>query len=237
MPQVDQFFGQSLMQNHPLRALSDFLNQEKAYETAKQYDQMRFVGYVLKLGYDEATIITSDPYKLAVGGVPRGSFLIMVPDDFDGVLPHFTLLRVAEAADTPLSSSVAQTYFELQKKSMPELDRFTQAELQWGALRATVLGMFYPNPDATDQVEFSGDVNNFVSAYHYRVYAPNATLQELIVNTLVPMGQRFEIGELRMTECRLDQVIRPGSPGPTALSTTAALNRGLVGAASESVRP
>lgn len=217
MPQVDQFFGQSLMQNHPLRALSDFLNQEKAYETAKQYDQMRFVGYVLKLGYDEATIITSDPYKLAVGGVPRGSFLIMVPDDFDGVLPHFTLLRVAEAADTPLSSSVAQTYFELQKKSMPELDRFTQAELQWGALRATVLGMFYPNPDATDQVEFSGDVNNFVSAYHYRVYAPNATLQELIVNTLVPMGQRFEIGELRMTECRLDQVIRPGSPGPTAL--------------------
>jgi hypothetical protein len=53
-------------------------------------------------------------------------------------------LRVLDAADTPLTGEVQQTYFELQKKSMPELDVFTQSELQWGALKTGVLGMFYP---------------------------------------------------------------------------------------------
>lgn len=204
---VTKFLAQATMQNHPLRKLVDFLDEQASLEKAKKYNEMRFIGYVLKIDYDEAVIITSDPFKAAVGGVPRGSFLIMVLDDFEDVYPHFTLLRVADAADTPLSSSVAQTYFELQKKSMPELDRFTQAELQWGALRTAVLGMFYPNPDKADQVEFSGDVNNLVSAHHYRVYAPSADLQDLIINALVQPSQRFELGELRVTECRLDRLL------------------------------
>lgn len=204
---VTKFLAQATMQNHPLRKLVDFLDEQTSLESAKKYSEMRFIGYVLKIDYDEAVIITSDPFKAAVGGVPRGSFLIMVIDDFEDVFPHFTLLRVADAADTPLSSSVAQTYFELQKKSMPELDRFTQAELQWGALRTAVLGMFYPDPDKADRVEFSGDVNNFVSAHHYRVYAPNAALQDLIINALVQPAQRFELGELRVTECRLDRLL------------------------------
>src|SRR5262249_24966509 len=41
-----------------------------------------------------AKIITSDPYKLAVGGIPRGSFLIMTPNNPGSLPPHFTLLRV-----------------------------------------------------------------------------------------------------------------------------------------------
>ncbi len=44
-----------------------------------------------------------------------------------------------DAADTPLRQEVQQTYFELHKKSMPELDRFTQSELQWGALETEAL--------------------------------------------------------------------------------------------------
>ena len=78
--------------------------------------------------------------------------------------PHFTLLRVNSTAPTPLSSDVQQTYFELHKKSMPELDRWTNSELQWGALSTKVLGMFYPNPDDSRELAFSGDVNNVVSA-------------------------------------------------------------------------
>jgi hypothetical protein len=86
---------------------------------------------------------------------------------------------------------------------MPELDIFTQSELQWGALKTGVLGMFYPHPDEPNAIEFSGDINNFVSAHKYRVYAPNDSLLNLIVNTLVPMQSRFAIGDLRLTECRL----------------------------------
>ena len=160
---MKDFFAKAAMQTHPLRTLQRFMEREEAAETAKRYQDMRFVGYVLDIGYDTITIITSDPFKVAVGGVPRNSLLIMVPQDHAKLPPHFTLLRVLESAPTPLSKEVQQTYFELQKRSMPELDVFTQSELQWGALKTGVLGMFYPHPEAEDSIEFSGDLNNFVS--------------------------------------------------------------------------
>ncbi|MFO7997188.1 MAG: DUF87 domain-containing protein [Dehalococcoidia bacterium] len=218
---MKDFFDKAIMQDHPLRALQTFLEHEKANEVAKKYQDMRFVGYVLDIGYDTVTIITSDPYKLAVGGVPRNSLLIMVPANYDRLPPHFTLLRVLEAAPTPLSKEVQQTYFELQKKSMPELDVFTQSELQWGALKTGVLGMFYPCPDEgkLGEVEFAGDLNNFVSAHKYLVYSPNDELLNLITNSMVPTDNRFIIGDLRLTECRLPLPDKPQPKVPVLLST------------------
>ena len=206
---MKEFFEKAAMQDHPLRILQTFLESEKANEQAKKYGDMRFVGYVLEIGYDTVTIITSDPFKIAVGGVPRNSLLIMVPQEYESLPPHFTLLRVLEAAPTPLSKEVQQTYFELQKKSMPELDIFTQSELQWGALKTAVLGMFYPHPEKMNEVEFSGDLNNFVSAHKYRVYAPNDELLDLMINSTVPNENRFLIGSLRLTECRLPLPNKP----------------------------
>ncbi len=164
---------------------------------------MRFVGYVLKIGFDDVTIITSDPYKKAVGGVPRGSFLIMAPDSLKGLPPHFTLLRVTDTAPTPLSQDVQQTYFELHKKSMPELDVWTKGELQWGAFSARVLGLFYPDPADNNRIVFSGDVNNVVSAHRYKIYSPTDDLLKLIVNGTITQENQFPIGQLRPTECSL----------------------------------
>jgi hypothetical protein len=204
---MKQFLDKAAAQDHPLRALRDFLEKEESLEKAKLHDQRRFVGYVLDIGYGEVTIITCDPFKLAVGGIPRNSLLIMCPSSFFSnnvsIPAHFTLLRVLDTAPTPLSVEVQQTYFELQKKSMPELDIFTQSELQWGALKTSVLGMFYPNPSENNAVEFSGDLNNYVSAHKYRVYAPDDALLDLVNNSLVPQEKRFLIGKLRLTECRL----------------------------------
>jgi hypothetical protein len=200
---VTSFFTSAEYQDSPLRALSDLLKEEKHKEEAKRYEEMRFVGYVLEIGFDEATVITSDPFKQAVGGVPRGSLLIMAPASLEGLPPHFSLLRVSDTAPTPLSREVQQTYFELHKKSMPELDIWTKGELQWGALSTRVLGMFFPDPQDETRVLFSGDVNNIVSAHRYKVYAPTRELLELIVNGIVrPIG-RFPIGKLRLTECSL----------------------------------
>jgi len=200
---MDKFFKDSALLNHPLRVLNDFLEKEKKLEQSGEYEKMRFVGYILDIGYDIVTLITSDPFKIAVGGVPRNSLLIMVPHNLDELTPHFTLLRVLETAPTPLSKEVQQTYFELQKKSMPELDVFTQSELQWGALKTATLGMFYPHTEKANEIEFSGDLNNYVSAHKYMVYAPDDELLDLIVNSMVPDINRFPLGKLRMTECRL----------------------------------
>lgn len=201
--QLKEFINNATTQNNPINALLTFLQTEDSYEKAKQIDKMRFVGYVLELGYENAKIITSDPYKLAVGGIPRGSFLLMTPNNISKVTPHFTLLRVNGVSPTPLSSQVQQTYFELHKKSMPELDVWTQGELQWGALDCDVLGMFYANPTDVDGLSFSGDVNNVVSAHRYKVYAPDDTLLELIVNGTVKPEHQFSLGVLRTMECQL----------------------------------
>lgn len=200
---MDLFFQDAEYENNPIWAIKEFLDQERAQETSGQYERMRFVGYVLDISYEEVNIITSDPYKLAVGGIPRGSFLIMVPNTFTRMPPHFTLLRVSSTAPTPLSRDVQQTYFELHKKSMPELDRWTNSELQWGALTTHVLGMYYPHPTKQEEIAFSGDVNNVVSGHKYKVYSPTEELLKLIINGTLTKENRFSIGKLRVTECQL----------------------------------
>ncbi len=200
---MESFFDQTRFSDNPLVKIVEMIEQENRFEVSEQFDKMRFVGYVLEIGYEHVTIITADSYKQIVGGIPRGSFLITVPDKLDGLPPHFSLLRVNSTAPTPLSREVQQTYFELHKRSMPEIDRFTAGELQWGALKTNVIGMFYPNPTNKDNIEFSGDVNNVVSGHRYKVYSPNADILEIIVNgTLNPKNQ-WPLGKLRFTECQL----------------------------------
>lgn len=217
---MNDFFEDAAMQDHPIRALNEFLKEEKRNETAKNYEDMRFVGYVFKIGYNEVEIITSDPYKICVGGIPRNSLLIMVPINYEDLPPHFTLLRVLGTSPTPLEKEVQETYFELHKKSMPELDVFTQSELQWGALKTEILGMFYPHQDKEEAIEFSSDINNFVSAHNYRIYAPNEELLDLILNSMVPDENQFRIGKLRMTECRLPLPDKTLPDVPVKVSTT-----------------
>src|SRR5215210_728524 len=101
---LGQLFSQAATQDNPIDALRHFLEEQRRIEHARDPDSLarrwRFVGYVLDLGYEHARIITSDPYKLAVGGIPRGSFLIMTPADLftsadtANLQAHFTLLRV-----------------------------------------------------------------------------------------------------------------------------------------------
>jgi DNA helicase HerA-like ATPase len=201
---ISDFLNVAAVVGNPIDALRHFIERETNLQQAKQIDKIRFVGYVLELGYENAKIITSDPYKLAVGGIPRGSFLIMTPNSSsNNVAPHFTLLRVTGVAPTPLTNQVQQTYFELHKKSMPELDVWTQSELQWGALDCDVLGMFYANPTDLTKLAFSGDVNNVVSAHRYKVYAPDDDLLAIIVNGMVKPEDQFDIGLLRTMECQL----------------------------------
>lgn len=202
---VSSLVEQQQFSKNALNALNEFLEKQKGYEQAKTYDKWRFVGYVLELGYDVAKIITSDPYKKAVGGIPRGSFLIMVPEQKEEMPLHFTLLRVKDVATTPLNSNIQQTYFELQKKSMPALDVWTASELQWGALDCDVLGMYYSNETDVSKLQFSGDINNILSPHKYRIYSPDNKILDLIINGTVDSQYRKVIGNLRPTECLLGQ--------------------------------
>src|SRR4051812_28085916 len=104
---MENFFEQAGNLGNPLRDLTEFLKKEKQFEIAKAYDMLRFVGYVLDIGYDKIKITTTDNFKVNVGGIPRNSLLVMCPDSYDyndkTLPPHFTILRVLDAAPTPLS--------------------------------------------------------------------------------------------------------------------------------------
>lgn len=204
MATLQKLIETSGLQNNPIIKVKEFIDRQSDLKNTQTIDKWRFVGYVLDISYDGATIITNDTYKIAVGGIPRGSFLILVPSDFTRTQPHFSLLRVKGVSATPLTQQVQQTYFEMHKRSMPELDLWTQADLQWGALRCDVLGMFYGDPKDVDKLAFSGDVNNIVSAHRYEVYAPDEELLKLIVNGTVRKEYQEEIGTLRTMECMFE---------------------------------
>ena len=55
---MQKFFDEAAMQEHPLRVIKEFLKAEEANEQAKKYNDLRFVGYVLDIGYDTVTIPT-----------------------------------------------------------------------------------------------------------------------------------------------------------------------------------
>lgn len=204
MASLQELVENSNLQNNPIIKVKEFIDRQNDYKRIQAIDKWRFVGYVLDISYDGATIITNDTYKIAVGGIPRGSFLVLVPADFARTQPHFSLLRVKGVSPTPLSQQVQQTYFEMHKKSMPELDLWTQADLQWGALQCDVLGMFYGDPQKVDKLAFSGDVNNIVSAHRYEVYAPDEELLKLIINGTVREEYQENIGKLRTMECMFE---------------------------------
>lgn len=202
MASIENLVSNSSYQNNPISMIKDFMDRQDNYKKTATIDKWRFVGYVLDISYEGAQIITNDTYKMAVGGIPRGSFLILVPANYSKVAPHFTLLRVKGISSTPLTQQVQQTYFEMHKRSMPELDLWTQADLQWGALDCDILGMFYADPNKVDRLAFSGDVNNIVSAHKYEVYAPDEALLNLIVNGTVRNEFQENIGNLRTMECQ-----------------------------------
>lgn len=199
----EKLVDKAIYQKNPMGRVTQFLENEGRNKTANNFEALRFVGYVLELGYEKAKVITSDPYKIAVGGIPRGSFLILLPNSFENAPAHFSLLRVTGVSPTPLTNQVQQTYFELHKKSMPELDVWTQSELQWGALDCDVIGMFYPDINDVDKLAYSGDVNNVISAHHYSVFAPDQDLLDLIINGMVKPKHQYQLGNLRTMECQL----------------------------------
>ena len=204
MSGLEKLVETSNLQNNPIIKVKEFIDKQNDYKNTQATDKWRFVGYVLDLSYEGAKIITNDTYKIAVGGIPRGSFLILVPADFSKTEPHFSLLRVKGVSATPLTQQVQQTYFEMHKRSMPELDLWTQADLQWGALECDVLGMFYANPVDVNKLSFSGDVNNIVSAHRYEVYSPDEELLKIIINGTVRNEYKQVIGKLRTMECMFE---------------------------------
>lgn len=171
-------------------------------------DSDRLLGFLLSLDYNELRIVTCDPWKRKCGGVPRNSFVIVklgarAVDEEDRIFcDRIILARVTDSVPTPVQTDVEGAVFQLHKvQAIP--DPVTNKELQWSALKATVVGTYYDARDEDSgemEAAFGNDVDTFFSPHAYEVYVPDADDLSLLINSFVGETNPLEIGALRYTE-------------------------------------
>ena len=162
----------------------------------------RLLGFLLELSYDELRLVTCDAWKRKCGGVPRNSFVIIkLNEPAAGVTPGsvrpcLLLARVSETATTPVAADIQSTIFQIHKVQA-KIDPLTNAELQWGALKATILGTYF---DEGGRIGFGNDIDTFLSPHFYEVYVPTEAHLEVLINSFVESASPLTVGRLRYTE-------------------------------------
>lgn len=167
----------------------------------------RLLGFLLSLNYEELSIVTCDPWKRKCGGVPRNSFVMIklspaaVDKEDRPFCDRIILARTTDSVPTPVERDIQGTIFQLHKvQAIP--DPVTNKELQWSALKASVLGTYYDveAEDGTMDSSFGNDVDTFFSPHAYQVYVPAEEDLDALVNSFVQCEDPLEIGKLRYTE-------------------------------------
>ncbi len=165
-------------------------------------DSGRLLGFLLSLTYEEMRIVTCDAWKTKCGGVPRNSFAIIKANPMAagaanaGLADRLILARITESVPTPVETDIQNTIFQVHKVQAI-LDPLTNKELQWGALRASILGTYY---DDNGTIAFGNDVDTFLAPHSYEVYVPEATDLEMLINSFVKSDTPVRLGRLRFTE-------------------------------------
>jgi len=172
----------------------------------------RLLGLLLKLDFQESHFVTCDAWKRNCGGVPRGAFILfridpraISPEDLE-YCNRLILARVTDSAPTPVESNVQQTLFQVHKLQA-QLDPLTHQDLQWGALKASLVGTFFDEEyEGAYSIGFGNDVDSFFSPFAYVAYKPTDDDLRTLINSFVRCDNPVEIGMLRYTETP--------SPGP-----------------------
>ena len=153
------------------------------FKEAKNRDN--FVGRPFYLDYDKAHLLVADAWKIKVGGIPQGSFLLAFYENEENVAEAL-LLRALRPAKLPTDNDVISSMIEYYKDNIKtsgsgsQLDDFTRYEFSFSGLECRILGTFYK--DHKDRVIFGADVENFYSAHNYSVYKPRDKVLEVISN-------------------------------------------------------
>ena len=170
----------------------------------------RLLGLLLKFDFEESLFVTCDAWKRACGGVPRGSFVLfridpraVNPEDRE-FCNRLILARITSSAPTPVETDIQLTLFQVHKLQA-QLDPLTHQDLQWGALKASIIGTFYDDGDTAEggdgkQIAFGNDVDTFLSPFAYVAYMPTNEHLAALINSFVTCDKPLTIGTLRYTE-------------------------------------
>lgn len=180
----------------------DFFKEGKNVDT--------FVGRPFALDYERASILICDAWKMKVGGIPQGSFLLAFYEN-EANVKEALLLRAIKPTSLPTENDVISSMIEYYKdnagssNSGAKLDDFTRYEYSFSGIECRILGTFYMN-DA-EEIEFGADVENFYSSHNYKVYKPTGAVLKYIANlrdgNSIAGGRSDEqIGKVRYSSSR-----------------------------------
>ena len=209
-------------------------------------DVDRHIGFMLNMGFEEATLLSNDYWKETVGGLPMNSFILAASffsnnyEQTPVIDREVLLLRVMGPGDLPLDrtrldamidSYTKRTQVERSKQipgsetfefdELDGFDRFTHTELQFGALRCRIVGSFYIR---NNQLMLGSDIENFASASHLRAYKPSSTALQTIVNFVDPI--RLNQAEKKAAQLGFTEMPKNFPLGTVRYTSTDRMHRG-----------
>lgn len=185
------------------------------------------IGDLYSINYESARVIIHDSERKKVGGIPSLSFLIasrICPEDnnedfqrldYKSEDASFILLRVMDSAPLPQDKEAERIRVETAQRVSGEpekhwdgegtMDGKTRVLLGYAGIQCRIIGTFYLE-DQPDNVEaplflkFGSDISNYYPNRGLKVYKPNATALELIVNYSDPSNLQLHIERYGNTE-------------------------------------
>jgi len=169
----------------------------------------QYVGELFSINYETAKVQIHDNERKKVGGIPSLSFLIATRIDPDSKKTDFKeedssiiLLRVTDSAQLPNSSEAERIRVESAQRISGEVDKHWDSEgimdtktrvyLGYAALECRIIGTFYletendKDPESSLRINFGSDISNYYPNRGLKVFKPNSTALERIVNYVDP---------------------------------------------------
>lgn len=200
----------------------------------KLVQEDNFVGWIYKIDYGTAHVMTNDLWKAKALGVPHNCFLVAAsfnPNEFAKVSTaerEVILLRVVGSAKLPQDDDLVRAKIDRFQNQTDmyssartrDYDDITRNQMQFHGLECHVLGTFYTR---NNQLWLGSDLESFASAASLNVYRPRGDALKIIVNYVDPI--RWEKAKEEARELGIQKEIKPFQIGTVRYTSTDRLHR------------
>jgi len=208
------------------KGLNERLDTSRKAETKQQFKKLiqsdQYIGDLYSINYETARVIVHDFHRQQVGGIPSLSFLIATrvdPNsdeiDFKSEDSSFVLLRVMDSAALPQDKEAERIRVETAQRISGEteknwdekgaMDLRTRNLLGFAGVQCRIIGTFYleenqSNSESPLNLKFGSDISNYYPNRGLKVYKPNSSALETIVNYCDPSTLSSHIEKYQNSE-------------------------------------
>ena len=213
------------------RGLNERRQDDRKAEVKQLFEKLiqpeQQIGDLYSINYETARVIVHDFARQKVGGIPSLSFLIATrvnldtEIDFKAEDSSFILLRVMDSAPLPQDSEAERIRVETAQRVSGEdlnwdqqgaMDARTRNYLSYAGVKCRIIGTFYfeedsQNSEAELNLKFGSDISNYYPNRGLKVFKPNGSALEQIVNYCDPSTLKSHIEKYNNSEkVKLGQV-------------------------------